>query len=249
MSEHPQAASTAAQVPSEHRHPNPKELEAINSAIRYAMYSVFRVDSDLVGDRAAMIAETEAFFAGLDATGVEVRGIYDVSLSQAEADVLIWWHAESVEPLQAAARKLRSTAFGRHLARVWTGTGIHRPAEFNRAHVPDFLAGAPAKDYVAVYPFVRSYEWYLLSASLRRAILREHGQAARDYEDVRANTLTAFALGDYEWLLAFESNQLHRIVDLMRELRAVEARRHVREEVPFYTGPRISVSDLIAQLP
>ena len=31
-------------------------------------------------------------------------------------------------------------------------------------------------------------------------------------------------------------------VDLMRELRATEARRHVREEVPFFTGPRTTLT-------
>ena len=54
-------------------------------------------------------------------------------------------------------------------------------------------------------------------------MLREHGQMARDYPDVRANTIASFALGDYEWLLAFEADELHRIVDLMRELRASRA--------------------------
>jgi len=34
----------------------------------------------------------------------------------------------------------------------------------------------------------------------------------------------------------------------MRDLRASEARRHVREEVPFYTGTRVSVEDLVANL-
>ena len=70
-------------------------------------------------------------------------------------------------------------------------------------------------------------------------MLVEHGKMARDYPDVRANTVAAFALGDYEWVLAFEADELHRIVDLMRELRASQARRHVREEVPFYTGPLV----------
>ena len=40
-------------------------------------------------------------------------------------------------------------------------------------------------------------------------------------------------------MLAFEADELHRIVDLMRDLRASTARRHVREEVPFYTGARV----------
>jgi chlorite dismutase len=80
-------------------------------------------------------------------------------------------------------------------------------------------------------------------------MLADHGKAGRGYPDVRANTIPAFALGDYEWILAFEAPELDRIVDLMRDLRATEARMHVREEVPFFTGPRVDVEKLIASLP
>ena len=93
---------------------------------------------------------------------------------------------------------------------------LHRPAEFNNSHVPAFLADEEPRDYVCVYPFVRSYEWYLLPDAERRALLAEHGKMARDYPDVRANTVASFALGDYEWMLAFEADELYRIVDLMR---------------------------------
>jgi chlorite dismutase len=107
------------------------------------------------------------------------------------------------------------------------------------------MAEEEVRNYVCVYPFVRSYEWYLLPDDERRDMLREHGMQARDYPDVRANTVASFALGDYEWILAFEADELHRIVDLMRELRASRARRHVREEVPFFTGRAHSVGELV----
>ena len=100
-----------------------------------------------------------------------------------------------------------------------------------------------------MYPFVRSLEWYLLPDADSRKMLADHGLAARSYKDVRANTVPAFALGDYEWILAFEAEELHRIVDLMRDLRATEARLHVREEIPFFTGPRVGVEKLITRLP
>ena len=80
-------------------------------------------------------------------------------------------------------------------------------------------------------------------------MLADHGKEGRGYPDVRANTVPAFALGDYEWILAFEADELHRIVDLMRHLRATEARRHVREEIPFYAGTRVPPAELIANLP
>ena len=55
--------------------------------------------------------------------------------------------------------------------------------------------------------------------------------AGREYADVRANTVPAFALGDYEWILAFEGPDLGRIVELMWKLRypgpaGTHARRH-----------------------
>jgi hydrogen peroxide-dependent heme synthase len=222
----------------------------LNSTIRYTMWSVFRIaPGQLPDDRADVAAEAQSYLDALAGKGVVVRGVYDVAGMRADADYVVWWHAEEVEALQAAYNGLRRTAFGRASVPVWSNTALHRPAEFNRSHVPAFLAGEEPRRYLCLYPFVRSYDWYLLDDAERRNLLAEHGKAARGYPDVRANTVAAFALGDYEWLLAFEADDLSRIVDLMRDLRATGARLHVREEVPFFTGPRVAVADLVASLP
>jgi len=224
-------------------------LREINDSIRYTMWSVFRADGPLPALREDLSAEVDGLFAQLAGKDVIVRGVYDVAGLRADADLMVWWHAASSDALQEAYGLLRRTALGRHLAPVWSQVALHRPAEFNRSHVPAFLAGEEPKAYVCVYPFVRSYEWYLLPDEERRDMLAEHGRMARSYPDVRANTVASFALGDYEWMLAFEADELHRIVDLMRDLRASRARRHVREEVPFYTGRRRSVAELVSALP
>ncbi len=226
----------------------------LNDAIRYTMWSVFRLadvlgPEDVGADRTSEAAEVEKLVEELAGEDVVVRGFYDVSGLRADADVMVWWHAERSEQLQEAYHRLRRTAFGRRLAPVWSQMALHRPAEFNKSHIPAFLADEEPRAHVCVYPFVRSYEWYLLDESERRRMLAEHGKMARDYADVRANTVASFALGDYEWLLAFEADELHRIVDLMRHLRASDARRHVREEVPFYTGSRVGIAELIDRLP
>ena len=199
--------------------------------------------------RAAEGAEVEQLFAELTAADVVVRGVYDVSGLRADADVMIWVHATTSEELQGAYHRFRRTTFGARLAPVWSQMALHRPAEFNKSHVPAFLDNEAPKQHVCVYPFVRSFEWYLLEDSERRRMLSEHGKMARGFPDVRANTVASFALGDYEWMLAFEADELHRIVDLMRHLRASDARRHVREEVPFYTGALVTVADLVDRLP
>jgi hydrogen peroxide-dependent heme synthase len=226
----------------------------INEMTRYTMWSVFRLDRPLGdgpdgADREAEAAEVSELFEKLAAEDVVVRGTYDVAGLRADADVMIWWHAQTSEQLQSAYHRLRRTAFGRRLAPVWSQMALHRPAEFNKSHVPAFLAEEEPRAHVCVYPFVRSYEWYLLEDAERRRLLAEHGMMARGYPDVRANTVNSFALGDYEWILAFEADDLSRIVDLMRHLRGSETRRHVRLEIPFYTGARTPVADLLARLP
>ncbi len=230
---------------------NVKKAREINDMVRYTMWSVFRL-RDLFGpaaDRTGEIGEIEALFSELGAADVVVRGVYDVSGLRADADLMIWWHAETSDELQDAYQRFRSTGFGRRLDAVWSQMALHRPAEFNKSHVPAFLADEEVQPYICVYPFVRSYEWYLLEDGERRRLLAEHGKMARDYPDVRANTVSSFALGDYEWMLAFEAAELYRIVDLMRHLRGSETRRHVREEVPFYTGRRLDPDVLISALP
>jgi hydrogen peroxide-dependent heme synthase len=228
--------------------PAPSRIREINDSLRYAMWSVFAVTAPLGEDRDVMAKEVEALFAELEESGVVTRGVYDVGGLRADADFMVWWHAERIEDVQSAYRRLLQTGLGQLLEPTWSAAALHRPAEFNKSHVPAFLADEQPKDFICVYPFVRSYDWYLLEDKERRDMLREHGQMAREYPDVRANTIASFALSDYEWVLAFEADELHRIVDLMRELRAARARLHVREEIPFHTGRRVEVGELLASL-
>ena len=257
----PQAAAPTGAAPRPANEPSAsgkrpgqgKAARELNEVIRYTTWSVFRLEqtyADAGPDvREREAAEVAELIEKLAADDVTVRGVYDVAGLRADADVMVWWHAASSDALQEAYHALRRTAFGRRLAPVWSQMALHRPAEFNKSHIPAFLADEEPRAYVCVYPFVRSYEWYLLPDAERREMLKEHGMQARPYPDVRANTVASFGLGDYEWLLAFEADELHRIVDLMRDLRASGARRHVREEIPFYTGRRIGVGPLLAQLP
>jgi len=228
----------------------------INDTIRYTMWSVFRATKPLedvaedVADGALRAVERGTRDSARHHNeDFEIRGWYDVSGLRADADLMVWWHAASSDTLQDAYHALRRSDLGRGLQPVWSQLALHRPAEFNKSHIPAYLAGEDPKRFVCVYPFVRSFEWYLLPDTERREMLAEHGRMARDYPDVRANTVASFALGDYEWMLAFEADELHRIVDLMRHLRGAKARLHTREEIPFYTGARKPVAELVATLP
>lgn len=176
---------------------------------------------------------------GHDDDAVELRGVYDVSGMRAEADIMLWLTGHKAENLQAALRKLHRSALLNTTEIAFSAMGVHRTAEFARGHVPAFARGVEAEDWLVVYPFNRSYDWYLLDPAKRGAMLREHGQLGQEFPSVLANTTSAFALNDWEWLLALESEQLTDLVDMMRKLRESETRYHVRDETPFYTGRRL----------
>src|SRR5580692_1315677 len=223
----------------------------LNELIRYTMWAVFTVtDRDAVdASRGDAATELTGVLDQANGKGIVTRGCYDLQGMRADADYMLWWVAPTSDELQEMYVNFRRTKLGYASEPVFSAMALHRPAEFNKSHIPAFLAEEEPKNYVCVYPFVRSLDWYLLDAAERRKMLAEHGMMARDYPDVRANTVACFALNDYEWMLAFEASELHRIVDLMRHLRGARARLHTREEIPFYTGRRKPVSELLTALP
>ncbi len=222
--------------------------EEVNAGSHYVMYSVFSTLVPLPADTANRDDEVNAAVAR-SPTGVTIRGWYDVGGFRADADLMVWLLADDPTKLQAAYHALRNSDLGGHLDPVWSAVGVHRGAEFNNAHTPSCFSGIAPRPWVTVYPFVRSYEWYYMDPAKRSHMLRTHGMAAREFPDVLGSTTSAFALGDYEWLLAFEADELTRLVDAMRAQRAVEARLHVREETPFFTGPRVELTEWAQRQP
>ncbi|MEL5991093.1 hydrogen peroxide-dependent heme synthase [Microbacterium phosphatis] len=209
----------------------------------YSLWAVWRRDpARPVG--AADDVELENIVTFLAEGGVTVRGFYDVSGLRADADLMVWVHGPVAEDLQKAIRRLRRTSLLANLLPTWNAMAVHRDAEFNKRHVPGYMRGIPAKGWLTIYPFVRSYEWYLLPEEERSAMLRDHGMKGAAFRDVTANTMASFALGDYEWMLPMEADKLTDLVDMMRDLRYTEARRHVREEVPFFTGRRVEIAEI-----
>ncbi|MBA8814909.1 hydrogen peroxide-dependent heme synthase [Frigoribacterium faeni] len=236
------AAPTAQAVPAASA---PEGAERLG----YTLWAVLRRDPKNPFSPDETDAEAlDAVVGSLAGEGVVVRGFYDVSALRADADIMIWLHGEVPEAVQSAYRQLLRTDVLGGLLPTWNAMGMHREAEFSRNHSPAFMRGKDPEAWLTVYPFVRSYEWYLLPEAERRQMLADHGKQGSEHRAVLTNTVASFSLGDYEWILALEAPELVQLVDLMRDLRYTEARRHVREEIPFFTGRRITTSELIEVL-
>ena len=244
---HPHAAHARVTDP---RDATDVDFDEVNNKQHYALYSVFALGESLPaddGERSRIIAESLDYVKG---AGAQIRGFYDVSGFRAEADLMVWWLDDDPEVLQDAYHRLRASALGKFLDPVWSCMGLHTPAEFNKRHIPACFGGVAPRDWAMVYPFVRSYDWYLKAPDERARIMAEHGRNGfSQYPDVKGSTLSAFGFSDYEWVLAFEADSLDRLEGVMHAQRYTEARLYVREDTPFFTGPRVSLGEWAERQP
>ncbi|MDP4084890.1 MAG: chlorite dismutase family protein [Bacillota bacterium] len=71
----------------------------------------------------------------------------------------------------------------------------------------------------------------------RGALLKDHGVVGQEFvPGILTNGAHAFGLGDYEWLLSFETNDLGLLVACVRKLRECKARLYTKDEYPFIVG-------------
>jgi chlorite dismutase len=219
--------------------------------LTYAYYPVFRGTRDLrqcsSGELDQIAHEAEILLKEWSGR-VTARGTYSTVGFRPDAELMMWWVSHSADQLQDLLIALRRGALGRRLELAHAFLGVVRPAEFAKDHVPAFLKGEPAKRYLSVYPFVRTPQWYLLPPDERAGLLREHGEMGREFPDVMANTTSAFGLGDWEWILAFEADDLSRLVDCIRRLRDSKSRLYVKKETPFVTGVRKDLVEAVRDL-
>lgn len=217
----------------------------------YAYYPVFRRTDALAGRDPSFFAgqadEIAAVFEKF-ADRVTVRGTYLTTGFRPDTDLMFFWVATSADDCQELLVELRRTPLGAGLELTYAFLGVVRPAEFNPDHLPAFLRGEEPKRYLSVYPFVRTEEWYLMPPAERGKLLAEHGRMGREFPQVLPNTTSAFGLGDWEWILAFEADDPTAIVDCIRRLREAEARRYTKLDIPFVVGTRRELREALERL-
>ena len=214
------------------------DYDELNSTIRYLCSRCSRCGPAKLPRNRAKVRDDAASSSTLLRTRASWFVLLcDVSGLRADADFMIWCMPQHRSPagrVRAVPARGATRQGRRRGGTTWPCTGPRN----STAPGQRFAGEAPGK-YICVYPFVRSYEWYLLPDEERRKMLKDRSMAAAA-ADVRANTVPAYALERLRVMAArVRLPEMIRIVDLMRDLRATEARMHVREETPFFSGPRV----------
>ena len=203
------------------------------------------------------------------ASSLTLRGAYSLAGLRHDADLLLWLHGPDLGALQDLAVALRKTGLGAYLESVYTYTGIVPISRYAPEHRPAFVKGAEPRTYLSIYPFTKTPEWYLLPFEQRRALMAEHGRMGQRHSavpetvaaqaagggaavavaeavaatggGVLANTVHSFGLGDYEFVVAFESDDPVAIERMVEDLRAAEVRRYTAIDTPIFLGRRKDV--------
>ena len=132
------------------------------------------------------------FLSALEARdgSVELRGSYSLVGLRHNADLMFWMLGPDLDAIQRLAVNLRHTGLGRYLIQVETYIGAVTPARYDPGHQPAFMSGAQPKQYISVYPFVKTTEWFLLPYERRRELMAEHGMVGRKYAVSREKLTT-----------------------------------------------------------
>jgi len=212
-------------------------------------FSFFKIDpkwrwmADLAKEESAKEVENVIANSGIRFRTYSTLGLRD------DADLMFWFAAETVEEIQTVISKLYLTVIGKYITPSHTYLSSTRPSIYAKTgKVPGFVAGEDAKQYVIVYPFTKTREWYLLPVQQRQKMMEEHIEVGKSYPQVVLNTTYSFGIHDEDFMLAFETDDLHAFQNLIMDLRGTQVSRYVAVDTPMIVCVKKDIISLIISL-
>ncbi len=183
-------------------------------------------------------------------TKMKVRTYSTIGLRH-DCEFLILTISPSIENIQVFASKIYSTILGKYVEPVNTFLSLTRKSTYSNqvklGFERDDDGDAPLK-YLVVYPFIKSREWYLLPLETRKQMMDEHIKVGRKYPDIRLNTTYSFGIGDQDFMLAFETDDLSSFQDLIMELRETQVSRYILKDLPMIPCVSKKMDEIIKSL-
>lgn len=195
------------------------------------------------GDRASAAAEFATLLEEQALDGTLLT--YSTVGLRADCDLLIWHAAQTVDEIQAAESRWRSTRLGPRLEVAHSFLAMTKPSPYLGRHRHPGQEGSrtrlqPTGDrYLFVYPMVKKRTWYRLPYETRKSMMVEHFAIGHRYPQVKINTGYSFGLDDQEFMVAFQCDEPAVFLDLVMELRESQASRYTERETPIFTCVRM----------
>ena len=168
-------------------------------------------------------------------------------------DFMIWRIGYDLEPIQEMTARLNKTEMAKYIEPSQSFLSMTKRSMYidkdNPDHVEDRLHIIPGKSqYLFVYPFVKTREWYSRPAETRQEMMDEHIRIGSKYRSVKLHTTYSFGLDDQEFVVAFETDYPADFLYLVQELRETKASSYTLRDTPMFTCRQRSLSECLEAL-
>lgn len=233
---------------------NQKEIkdkkDDTNLPTLYLNFSFYKVDpkwrwlNDIGKDEAA-----KEFSSLIDIANTKMKVMtYSTIGMRKESDFMLWSISDSVEKIQVLSSKVYTTVLGKYIDTSEVYLSASRPSIYSNKITPSFMEDDKPLKYNIVYPFVKSREWYLLPFGKRSEMMKEHINVGKKFPQIRLNTSYSFGMGDQDFMLAFETDNLMDFQDLIMNLRETQVNRYVVRDTPMIVCVYKKIFDIIKSL-
>jgi chlorite dismutase len=233
---------------------NQKEIkdkkDDTNLPTLYLNFSFYKVDpkwrwlNDIGKDEAA-----KEFSSLIDIANTKMKVMtYSTIGMRKESDFMLWSISDSVEKIQVLSSKVYTTVLGKYIDTSEVYLSASRPSIYSNKITPSFMEDDKPLKYNIVYPFVKSREWYLLPFAKRNEMMKEHINVGKKFPQIRLNTSYSFGMGDQDFMLAFETDNLMDFQDLIMKLRETQVNRYVVRDTPMIVCVYKKIFDIIKSL-
>ncbi|MEO0564327.1 MAG: chlorite dismutase family protein [Chloroflexota bacterium] len=184
---------------------------------------------------------------------------YSTMGTRADTELLLWQIAETPTVFQDLATAIMRTRMGAYLELAYSYFAqtkrslyeIRVPApEGHEEEDPEerLVIDPTESKYLFVYPFIKTREWYQLSTAARQGMMDEHISVGRKYPSIRLNTTYSFGIDDYEFIVAFETDEPSDFLDLVQELRESTVSMYTLQDTPLFTCINMRLDEAIDAL-
>ena len=184
----------------------------------------------------------EEFAAVVDEFSARMSiGSYSLLGTRGDVDFMLWKVSPSLELLDGLAAQLNRTGLGKYLDTPHSYLAMTRRSPYVDQHRHPGQDGdgetlrTLGRQYLFVYPFVKTHDWYQLPMEERQRMMEEHFQMGHRYSSVKISTSYSFGLDDQEFVLGFETDSPSDFLDLVMELRESAARPYTLRDTPIFT--------------
>ncbi len=244
-------------MPEKLTQPLPAEKQEVSQARQFVNFRFFRVDplwrrlteGQKENDRKEFSQVAESFrpkgVSWLSYSMIGIRG---------DADFLLWRMADSPDLFQEMSSAFLHTGLGKYLLIPYSYLSMTKPSPYVAKHSHPGQEGrrtqvTPAGyKYLFLYPFTKSDDWYRLPREKRQQMMEEHFKVGHKYPSVKNNTSYSFGLDDQEFMVAFESDFPGDFLDLVTEMREIEARRYTLRDTPIFTAIKKPLETILKEL-